>query len=187
MVTAQIDLSPEQWREDLRFLQKTVHEDYDFLFKKVTAEQFDAAVEQLSRDIPQLEDHEIITGLARTVSLFQYGHTSIGLSGWWNHDPIGFHQMPFHLYYFKDGIYVQGVHADYEQALGARVLKVAGVPVEETIWAFEKGTLILDPMEHLTQLFMAGKLEEVKSEAARLVNDDRYRHYDFESQFNCAG
>ena len=38
-LNAQVELTPEEWREDLRFLQKTVHKDYAFLFKKVTAEK----------------------------------------------------------------------------------------------------------------------------------------------------
>jgi len=44
-LSAQPDLSAEEWREDLRFLQKTVHEDYSFLFKKTTKEAFDQEVE----------------------------------------------------------------------------------------------------------------------------------------------
>ena len=56
----QTDLTPEAWQEDLRFLQKTVHEDYPFLFKKVDAETFNAEVEQLYKVIPDMQDHEVI-------------------------------------------------------------------------------------------------------------------------------
>ena len=34
----QSSLSAADWQADLRFLQKTVHEDYSFLFKKITEE-----------------------------------------------------------------------------------------------------------------------------------------------------
>lgn len=132
---AQIDLTPAEWRDDLRFLQETVHADYDFLFDKVTAEQFDAEVEKLYRDIPELEDHEVIVGLARIVALFGYGHTSLWLTGWNPENPYGFRQMPYNLYAFADGIYVQGAHRDYAPAVGARVTHVAGVPVEEALAA----------------------------------------------------
>lgn len=132
---AQIDLSPEEWREDLRFLQKTIQEDYPFLFKKTTPADFAAAVEELHEAIPRMADHEVVVGFARLVSSFGYGHTNIWVSGWDPENPYGFHQMPYNLYYFSDGIYVQGVHQDYEPALGAKLLKVAGVPVEEALAA----------------------------------------------------
>ncbi|MCB0550388.1 MAG: tetratricopeptide repeat protein [Phaeodactylibacter sp.] len=128
---AQTQLSAESWREDLRFLQQTVHQDYPFLFKKVTAEQFDTEVDKLYESIPGLKEHEIYTGLARIVASFQYGHTVLSFRG----SPITYHKLPANLYHFSDGIYIEGVHKDYEQALGARVLKVEGVPVEEALAA----------------------------------------------------
>ncbi len=132
---AQVDLTPEQWRQDLRFLQRTVHEDYPFLFKKVTPEAFDAAADALYAEIPALEDHEVVVGLARLVALFGYGHTSLGMNGWYGHGSLGFKQMPYNLYQFSDGIYVQGAHRDYARAVGARVTHVAGMPVEKAIAA----------------------------------------------------
>ncbi|MBK6621606.1 MAG: tetratricopeptide repeat protein [Saprospirales bacterium] len=134
-LVSQTTLSPSDWQSDLRFLQKTVHEDYPFLFKKVKKETFDAEVEKLHAAIPSMQKHEVIVGLARIVALFQYGHTAIGLSGWAGHGPAGFQHMPFNLYHFSDGVFVQGVHKDYERALGAKVLKVEGMPVEKALEA----------------------------------------------------
>ncbi|MEZ5042481.1 MAG: tetratricopeptide repeat protein [Saprospiraceae bacterium] len=124
-----------EWQADLRYLQETVHKDYPFLFKKVDAETFDREVETLYKAIPAMEPHEVIVGLARIVSLFQYGHTSIGIAGWWEREAFNFHQLPFNLYQFSDGIYLQGVHKDYEKALGAKLIKIEGVPIEDAIAA----------------------------------------------------
>lgn len=137
LITAncQTDLSANQWQEDLRFLQKTVHEDYSFLFKKTTKEDFDRQVEELSQAIPDLEDHEVIVGLARIVSSFKYGHTAIGLSGWWEREAFNFHQMPYNLYDFTDGVYIQGTQKEYERSLGAKVLEIEGMPVAEALEA----------------------------------------------------
>ncbi|PPK87385.1 tetratricopeptide repeat protein [Neolewinella xylanilytica] len=132
---AQPALSPEEWREDIRFLQRTVHDDYPFLFKKVTAEAFDAAVEELYAAVPDLEDHEVSVGIARLIALFGYGHTRLGLDAWNSGNTLGFQQMPYNLYAFSDGIYVQGAHRDYARAVGARVTHVAGTPVEAAIAA----------------------------------------------------
>ncbi len=137
LLYAQPGLSAEEWRVDLRHLQQTVHEKYDFLFKKVSQEEFDAEVQKLHEAIPELEEHEIIVGLARLVALFKYGHTAIHVSGWWEREAFNFNQAPLNLYHFSDGIYVQGVHKDYEQALGAKVLKVEGRPIEEALAAIQ--------------------------------------------------
>jgi len=130
---AQPDLTTAQWQSDVRYLQKTVHDEYPFLFKKVTKELFDAEVEELCQDIPYMADHEVIVGLARLVAMFQYGHTAIGLSWWWDHRLTGFHQAPFNLYQYSDGVYVQGVHKAFTDALGAKVLKVEGMDVEKAM------------------------------------------------------
>ncbi|MBT8238478.1 MAG: tetratricopeptide repeat protein [Croceitalea sp.] len=128
---AQEQMTSEDWREDLKFLQKTVHNDYDFLFKKTTATAFDAAVDELFEAIPNLEEHEIVIGLARIVSSFEYGHTVLGF----RYQPHSFHQLPLHLYEFKDGIYVQGTNTANKNVLGAKVLEVAGMPIKEAIKA----------------------------------------------------
>ncbi|MEO0527434.1 MAG: tetratricopeptide repeat protein [Bacteroidota bacterium] len=122
---AQKTLNSAQWQEDLRFLQSTVHKDYSFLFVKTTPEIFDAAIETLYTNIPDMEEHEIIVGMSRIIALFEYGHTDISF----NQKPFEFHNFPFNLYEFNDGIYLQGVHKDYERALGAEVLKINEVPI----------------------------------------------------------
>ena len=130
-LSAQDKISASDWEKDLRFLQSTVHEDYAFLFKKTTAEQFDQKVETLSKAIPKMAEHEIVAGLARIVSSFEYGHTAINFRG----GPIKYHQLPFNLYHFSDGVFIEGIHKDYKKALGAKVLKVEGVPIAEALLA----------------------------------------------------
>lgn len=130
-VEAQTDLTAADWQADLRFLQQTVHKDYPFLFKKTTAEQFDAEVEKLHQAIPAMQPHEILAGFGRLVASFQYGHTDIG----WRESPVKYHVLPLNLYWFSDGVYVEGAHKDCEKAVGAKVLKVEGVPVMEALAA----------------------------------------------------
>ncbi|MEL7251861.1 MAG: tetratricopeptide repeat protein [Bacteroidota bacterium] len=132
---AQLQLSPKEWQEDLALLQQTVHQEYPFLFKKVSAEAFDQAVKELHNAIPELAQHEVVVGLARLVSMFGYGHTSLWVSGWSKDNPYGFRQMPYNLYNFSDGWYVQAVPQEYEAALGAKVLRVAGMSIEQALEA----------------------------------------------------
>ncbi|WP_298516246.1 tetratricopeptide repeat protein [uncultured Kordia sp.] len=127
-IAAQTKLSVTQWQEDLRFLQKTIHKDYSFLFIKTTKENFDTEVETLYNDIPNLQEHEIRVGLQRIVSQFKYGHTQIPHS---TTAKSGI--LPINLYQFPDGIYVEGVQKDYKKALGAKVLKIGETSIEKAI------------------------------------------------------
>ena len=60
-------------------------------------------------------------------------------------------------------------------------------PAMEAALQFSDSTFILDPMDHLTQLFTSGRAQEVKSEAARMIQDPKYTFFDFESKLNEAG
>ena len=126
--SAQKTLTTQQWQDDLKFLQTTIHSDYSFLFKKIAVTDFDIAVNALYKDIPNLQDHEIVVGLARIVSSFKYGHTALGFRN-------NFHGLPVNLYHFNDGIYVQGVHKKYKQALGAKVTAIDGMSIEAALKA----------------------------------------------------
>lgn len=125
---AQTKISSTQWQEDLRYLQKTIHKDYSFLFVKTTKEAFDTEVETLYKEIPNLQEHEIRVGLARIVSLFKYGHTQIPHS---TLSKSGI--LPINLYQFKDGIYIEGVQKDHKKALGAKVLKIGDTPINKAL------------------------------------------------------
>jgi len=128
-LSAQTNLSIKEWQADLHFLQQTVHQEYPFLFRKVSAKDFDAAVEKLNKDIASLERHQIITRMASLVASFGYGHTYLPF----NSKSVNFHQIPVNLYQFKDDIYIEGVHKDYAKSLGAKVLKVEGMPVKKAL------------------------------------------------------
>lgn len=134
-VTNSIDkLTAADWQVDLRFLQLTVHKDYAFLFKKVTAYDFDAAVDKLYKAIPGMEVHERIAGIARIVSLFKYGHTSMG----WMQSPFTYHVAPVNFYWFSDGLYAEGADKKYASIVGAKLVKVEGVPVMQALEAVKQ-------------------------------------------------
>ena len=118
----------EQWQADLDYLQKQVHSEYPFLFKKITQEAWDKQVADLRAEIPTLAEHEIKVGLTRMVSAFEYGHTQIPFSTLAK-DAV----LPVNLYHFKDGIYVEGVHKNHAETLGAKVMAVNGMPVNEAL------------------------------------------------------
>ncbi len=135
MTHCQVDLDSKEWQEDLRFLQKNIHENYNSLFVKISAEDFDQAVEKLYQAIPKMEDHEVIVGIAELVALFGYGHTQLNLNNWGGLNKSAFSQIPLKFYQFHDGVYIQGIHKDYEQFLGAKIIKIGDKTIDEAIQA----------------------------------------------------
>ncbi|MEO1487014.1 MAG: hypothetical protein AAFU57_14810 [Bacteroidota bacterium] len=125
---AQEKLTPAQWQADLDHLQQQVHQEYSFLFKKITKKAWDEQAADLRATIPSLSEHEIKVGLTRMVSAFGYGHTQIPFSTLAK-DAV----LPVNLYHFKDGIYIEGVHKNHSETLGAKVVGVNGLPVEEAL------------------------------------------------------
>lgn len=128
---AQSNLTAEQWQEDLKFLQETIHKDYPFLFKKTTKENFDLAVNKLHDEIPNLEEHQIVIGLAKLVASFKYGHTELGFK----YQFQDFHQLPINFYQFNDGLFIQGTHKNFKDALGSKVIAIEGMAIEDVLKA----------------------------------------------------
>ncbi|WP_350292553.1 hypothetical protein [uncultured Croceitalea sp.] len=124
---AQKKLTNKEWIEDLRFLQSTIHDDYPFLFKKISLRKFDSIVSDFSKEIPYLQDHEIVVGFARVIASIGYGHTEIA---WWE-NKVPMHNLPLTFYQFKDGFFVQGAHKDYSDIVGAKVLGIEGKEIEK--------------------------------------------------------
>ncbi|MBL0130699.1 MAG: hypothetical protein IPP43_05920 [Chitinophagaceae bacterium] len=103
------------------------------MVKKVTAAEFDAAVDKLYKAMPGLEVHERVAGLARIISLFKYGHTSLG----WRQSPFKYHVAPVNFYWFSDGLYAEGADKNYASIVGAKLLKIEGVPVMQVLEAIK--------------------------------------------------
>ncbi len=123
-------LTSAQWIDDLDALQKQVHDNYPFLFKKIDQTTWDAEVAKLRAQIPSLASHEVKIGLTRMVSLFEYGHTQVPFSSI-AEDAV----LPVNLYHFEDGIFIEGVQKEHQNLLGAKLIKVGGMPVEDALKA----------------------------------------------------
>lgn len=126
-------LTAADWQADLHFLQHIVHKEYSFLFKKITPAAFDAEVLKLYNNIPSLQQHEVLAGFARIVASFKYGHTDIG----WRESPVRYHVTPVNFYWFSDGVYAEGVDKKYGNVVGAKLLKVEGMPVADVLNALK--------------------------------------------------
>ena len=128
--TAPKPLTAEQWREDLRFMVAEMRRRHENLHHKVSREAFDAAVAELDRRIPSLQRNQVIVGMMRIAAMVGDGHTRV--------DPrkdakFGFPSLPLKLYLFDDGLFVRAARPDHGRLVGARIVAIGGVPVEEAI------------------------------------------------------
>ena len=60
-------------------------------------------------------------------------------------------------------------------------------PVLEAIENFDNENFIARPMEHIRKLFMQGKMQQLQQDIARMVQDPRYRFFDFHGKFLNSG
>ncbi|MBT8271952.1 MAG: hypothetical protein KJO25_07905, partial [Bacteroidia bacterium] len=60
-------------------------------------------------------------------------------------------------------------------------------PVLQAALGFEGDDFVIDPMEYMTNLFLAGEMERLQKETIEMVNDPRYKFFDFETNLNEAG
>src|SRR5579864_8160797 len=116
-------LTVAQWREDLQFFARELPKRHANAFHHISRERFEAEVAQLDRRLDRLDGDEIYAGLDRIACLIGDGHTFV-------YFPTDTATMPLAIRQFADEFRVTKVAPGLEAALGARVLKVEGRPVE---------------------------------------------------------
>lgn len=127
---AVIQAEAEKWREDLRYMAREMELRHKNLFHAVTREQFEGAVRRLDERIPSLARHQIVVELMRIVALVGDGHTNLSPT----RDPkVGFHTLPVKLYLFRDGMFVRAAERGHADLLGARVVRIGDLDVEEAV------------------------------------------------------
>jgi hypothetical protein len=117
-----LNLTPEQWREDLKFFATELPKRHANAFQYVSRERFEAEVAALYHNIDHLNADEIYAGMDRIANMIGDGHTFIRL-------PPDDATFPLLLRQFGDETRVAAVTGGNENALGARVLKVQDVPI----------------------------------------------------------
>lgn len=133
-LSAQNNLSAEDWRSDLRWFQQTVHTKYPNLFYNVTAARFDSAVDAIDKKIGTLSDLQMKVEFSKLVAMFHIGHTLV--RALWNEGNsfnAWVRPLPVRFYLFDDGLYIKAIHADYKEAVGGKVLKLGNKKTEEAL------------------------------------------------------
>ncbi len=67
------DLTANEWREDIAFLERTLVKQHPDAFNKVSQEEFTRAFQKLQTDIENLQWYEIYTSLTALVAMIGDG------------------------------------------------------------------------------------------------------------------
>jgi len=140
-------LTDQEWREDIDFLAKTVAEKHRHPFDTLSRADFDKAVAALRGRVPVLADHEVVVGMIKLVAMLRDGHSRLTLpvgpaADTQSHTPtaapkpgMAFHILPFKLFLFSDGLYVQAATPEHRDLVGARIVRIGTMPADAALEA----------------------------------------------------
>ncbi len=124
--------SDDERMEDLDFLVATIERVHPDPFAFQTREEWRAEVDAVRARLATLSDEEFFLALRGLVARVEDGHTELVPSfaspmamSW----PIDFESL-------DDGVFIAGAGKDAAPLAGARVLKIAGVPIDDVRAAF---------------------------------------------------
>jgi len=122
----------EEWQEDLDYLAERMVAVHPNLDGMVPRARFDSVVAATRAAIPTATEEARLMALFRVVALPNDAHTlpSIFLPA------FDLHLLPLQAYAFDDGPYVVRAGRAYRDAVGSRVIAVAGVPIGQLYDAF---------------------------------------------------
>ncbi len=120
--------SAEDWREDLNTLAEQLPRVHANAFHAISREEWLRRVAALDRDIPALTRNQICVRLMQLVAAIGDGHTS--LSPFYLPE-LGFHAAALRFYAFSDGIFVRAADAAHRDLVGARLIRVGNLSVDE--------------------------------------------------------
>ena len=115
-------MAAAEWQADLQYLASHLKSTHPNLFFHVSAQDFNAAVDDLNQRIPQLSDDQVKVGLMKLAAMVGDAHTSV-LSP--------FLPLPIRFRWFSDGLFVNAAAPEYSRALGAKVIEIGDLPVDE--------------------------------------------------------
>ncbi|MEO6590496.1 MAG: hypothetical protein ABIP06_14455, partial [Pyrinomonadaceae bacterium] len=100
--------SKEKWREDLRFVAEEIPRKHKNAFHKISRQQFEKAVADLDKQIPNLDDTQIVFGFAKILAMIGDGHTTL----YWN---WAYGQVPLRFFWFGKELRVVKADKQFSQ------------------------------------------------------------------------
>jgi tetratricopeptide (TPR) repeat protein len=120
--------SASDWRYDIDEMVKDVQAIHPDPYARCGRLSFLRAVDALKRSLPHLNEEQRMAGAMKIVALIGDTHTQLepdrpDFALWY----------PIRIYEFSDGYYVTAAHSSVAELAGARLLEVAGKPIENAV------------------------------------------------------
>jgi hypothetical protein len=153
---ARLNLTLKEWREDLRAFARQLPRRHAAPYHAISKARFDAEVAALDARLDHLSADQVMVGIQHIARLVGDGHT--GLRG-----PPNRLVLPLSIARFDGEDRVVKVGAGYDQALGARVVAIGGVPIAQA----RERLLTLTPYDE-TQALRDDQTDSLMSESQML-------------------
>ena len=121
------DPRSQKWSQDLDLLAREFPSRQLDFQKLYPAKKFETELQAIKKDISVSSDAEIVMRLKRLVASAHVGHTAVQFPK----GEMAFHRIPLVLSWYSDGLVVTDATAEYNQALGARVSRIGGMPAAQ--------------------------------------------------------
>ena len=124
----------EGWRADLRLLAREVKRRAYAPFRRHSEAAFDAAVAELDRSIPELDDARVTVEMMKLLRPLGDGHAFVAVP---RSDRAFRRALPVRLFLFEEGLFVTATDPRYSRLCGAEVLRFGGLGVDEVMAALD--------------------------------------------------
>jgi uncharacterized protein (TIGR03437 family) len=142
---------------DLNFVANQLPALHANLFYQLDRAAFQQAASDLGSRMDKLTDAEFYVQLEALTAMAGDAHTVLFLNG--NVPQIGFRSFPLQFRWLDDGVFVTAAASDYARAAGARLVQIAGLPIDQ---AMQKLATIIPHdndqwLKSVSQLYLAGQ------------------------------
>jgi C-terminal processing protease CtpA/Prc len=119
-----IDLTKEQWSDDLAYLAKALPQKHAAIYHSVKKETFENAIADLKEKILSVSDNEIMVELIKIVAMVKDGHTDITPKT---------RVYPARFGYYGETIYLLSASEENKKAVGGRLIKIGKTDIREAV------------------------------------------------------
>jgi tetratricopeptide (TPR) repeat protein len=133
----------EGWVHDIDFLYaevKRVNPDYH---DRPFPAEFTKRYQDLRAAVPQLTDEQLLVGMERMIAVLDQGHMSI----LWPETAGRY--LPLRFYAFPEGVFIIDADEAHSGLIGARVVNIGNLPVEDVLRRYALARSIDGPMAHV--------------------------------------
>lgn len=139
--------SAKRWAWDLDFLARRMQQMHWNLYAKVSKEKFLAEIEALKNAAATgVGEDRLRARLSRLLALVGDGHTTLAA---YAEGEKSLDRIPLHLWWFPDGIRVLGAPDEHKELVGAKIVGIGSMPVEDAAAALRQFCSVDNEMGYL--------------------------------------